>query len=1262
MAHARALFRGFATLTSMCVVLAICSGTTSAQTCPRGMISYWNLDETTGPPFVDFVNGNNGTCSDACPTWALGIVDGAHDFDGSTTGIDIADDDSLDFDNADSFSVEAWIKTTQSAGLRVPIGRPAGGSSMTWWLGLDPDNVSFFVQDSEGTSAQVTGTAEINDGDWHHVVVLRDAATHEIRIYVDGAFDNSASVTYLGHFAGNKPLQFGYHADGYYYAGLLDEIALYNRALPAIEIETHYNTQRYLAHGYCCTEPVEIMPLGDSITVGSSSGVPDEEPEKFISYRKELWDSLTAAGYDVDFVGSQVNGEFYDPPFDPAHEGYDGQSAAYIASHVYDFLVNNPADVALLHIGTNDINGHDVADIAADVELILDNVDQYEADNSTSVAVVLARIINQRCCADSSPCDNCQKTTDFNAAVADMALKRSDPTYPGYTGGLFGERDRIIIVDMENIPGFDYHGYPVGDMWDNLHPHETGYTKMATAWLDTLDDFLPLCNHNPELANGDVAPDSGDTSTTFTYSVDYYDQDGDNPSAAEVYVDGSPHTMSFVAGSGFQYHGTYQYQTTLPAGPHNYYFSFSDAYGGSDTTETYSGPSVTGQGLAVTPSEGLTSSGTEGGPFTPSTKDYTLENLEGDPIEWTASNFETWVTLSDTEGTLAPGASTTVTVSINSNADSLPPGSYSDTVTFTNTTSGLGNDTRQVTLDVASQGALAVTPPDDLNASGFEGGPFTPSTKDYTLENTGGSPISWTAANGEAWTTLSDTNGTLAPGANTTMTVSINSNADSLPSPGPYSDTITFTNTTNGLGNDSRQVTLTFTGSYVDGSVASSGDGTTWDQAFKTIQEAIDAATAGDEIRVRMGTYSLSSRIDVDKAVEIVGGFDIAGQRDWANNITTVDGQGSVYHCFYVTADANIDGFDVTGGNANGRWPHDGGGGICNTGASPTITNCTFSYNNAFSHGGAIFNNSGASPTITNCTFFQNSAEHGGAIRNSNSGTTVTNCTFSDNSAGWSGGAISNYYSSPAISNCIFWDNVAPSYTEIFNSLSSNPTVTFCDIDQDGYAGRDGNIRQNPEFVPAIGDYHLQGSSPCIDMGDNDAAEIPTTDFDGEQRIMDGDDDGTATVDMGADEYKDTDGDGLPDAVENTTCTDANDADTDNDGISDGWEDSNQNGVVDEDETDPCDIDTDGDGIQDGTELGYTLENVGPHTDTDFFQPDLDPTTVTDPLDEDSDGDHLLDGQEDANQNGRVDEGETDPNLNLHLGKGHLGALWLLLL
>jgi M6 family metalloprotease-like protein len=218
--------------------------------------------------------------------------------------------------------------------------------------------------------------------------------------------------------------------------------------------------------------------------------------------------------------------------------------------------------------------------------------------------------------------------------------------------------------------------------------------------------------------------------------------------------------------------------------------------------------------LSVTPPDGLTSSGNQGGPFSPSSKVYTLQNTGGSSINWTASVTQTWVSLSSTSGTLTAGASTTVTVSINSNANSLAPGSYSDTVSFTNTTNGSGNTTRPVSLTVSTAPTgLTVTPADGLLSSGNSGGPFSPSSKVYTLQNTGGSSINWTASVTQTWVSLSSTSGTLAAGASTTVTVSINSNANSLPAnANPYSDTVTFTNTTNGNGNTTRTVSLTITG------------------------------------------------------------------------------------------------------------------------------------------------------------------------------------------------------------------------------------------------------------------------------------------------------------------------------------------------------------------------------------------------------------------------------------------------------------------
>ncbi|MDL1982885.1 MAG: DUF3466 family protein, partial [Deltaproteobacteria bacterium] len=156
----------------------------------------------------------------------------------------------------------------------------------------------------------------------------------------------------------------------------------------------------------------------------------------------------------------------------------------------------------------------------------------------------------------------------------------------------------------------------------------------------------------------------------------------------------------------------------------------------------------------------------------------------------------------------------------------------------------------------------------------------------------------------------------------------------------------------------------------------------------------------------------------------------------------------------------------------------------------------------------------------------------------------------------------------------------------------------------------------------------------------------------GQNFIIVGEEFGTAYLyALAATNTIDSDNDGLYDYLENAGCTDSFDADTDDDGISDGAEDANKNGVLDPGETDPCSIDTDGDGIQDGTELGITEPVPDPDedgpllgTDTNVFIADADSDTTTDPLNKDSDDDGAWDGTEDANHNGRVDAGETDPS------------------
>lgn len=150
---------------------------------------------------------------------------------------------------------------------------------------------------------------------------------------------------------------------------------------------------------------------------------------------------------------------------------------------------------------------------------------------------------------------------------------------------------------------------------------------------------------------------------------------------------------------------------------------------------TLQGEADSGGQLAVTPASDLIASGTAGGPFSPDSIIYTLTNSGSASLNWTANQSADWISLSATSGGLAAGALTTVTVSLNSAADSLAAGNYKDTISFVNTTTGNGNTSRGVNLKVNNTEVLPIY----ITSAARLGDDFvlgfnTQTNRDYTVE------------------------------------------------------------------------------------------------------------------------------------------------------------------------------------------------------------------------------------------------------------------------------------------------------------------------------------------------------------------------------------------------------------------------------------------------------------------------------------------------------------------------------------------------
>jgi hypothetical protein len=225
---------------------------------------------------------------------------------------------------------------------------------------------------------------------------------------------------------------------------------------------------------------LKVMPLGDSVTTGVTDAsdplnvLPGTESRA--GYRRPLYEALIAAGYGIDFVGSQAHGGGLTPAFDVDHEGHEGWSALELAlgstvdpnSGIYFWLDQNPTDIVLLHTGT------DVPETSTDgIVALLDAIDRWEADTDTLVTVLIARII------DENPTN--PEIVAFNNAIQRLADER------------FANGDDILAVDLRSaLLGFD--GLPDATLYgDAQHPNTAGYQEMADRWFGPLTSVLEKC-------------------------------------------------------------------------------------------------------------------------------------------------------------------------------------------------------------------------------------------------------------------------------------------------------------------------------------------------------------------------------------------------------------------------------------------------------------------------------------------------------------------------------------------------------------------------------------------------------------------------------------------------------------------------------------------------------------------------------------------------------------------------------------------------
>ena len=206
--------------------------------------------------------------------------------------------------------------------------------------------------------------------------------------------------------------------------------------------------------------------------------------------------------------------------------------------------------------------------------------------------------------------------------------------------------------------------------------------------------------------------------------------------------------------------------------------------------------------------------------------------------------------------------------------------------------------------------------------------------------------------------------------------------------------------------------------------------------------------------------------------------------------------------------------------------------------SSPLIQGNLIQGNSAYNNGGGMSVQSYNSPVVVENLIVNNSSGTGGGVWVSPSSSssqqtflnnTIAGNTASDNTSGiysvgfgqfaaFTNNIVVAATGQVAVTCSSLYSSISPifSYNDAFSSSRQN-WADICDT-----TSQPGNISADPQFIGASTDFHLQWGSPAVDAGNNFAPNLPVIDFDGNPRVVDGNGDGTAVVDLGAYELSPT--------------------------------------------------------------------------------------------------------------------------------------------
>jgi hypothetical protein len=296
---------------------------------------------------------------------------------------------------------------------------------------------------------------------------------------------------------------------------------------------------------------------------------------------------------------------------------------------------------------------------------------------------------------------------------------------------------------------------------------------------------------------------------------------------------------------------------------------------------------------------------------------------------------------------------------------------------------------------------------------------------------------------------------------------------------------------------------------YVDATARGAGAGSSWEDAFDNLQDALAAASMGCEIHMAGGVYPPDRGLGVvpgdrgatfglKDGVKILGGYagvgmpdpdtrnpaiyrtiltgDLSGDDlpvadplDWWIEASRMDNSRHVVTAIDAGPATLLDGLCIMDGYADGRFENAStedsqGAGMYVSGGGPRLQGCVFAGNWAVCNGGAVYV-ADSRPEFLHCTFCENAAGAspnicrgaGGAIFSTGSSLTLAGCTLNGNSSTGSGGAVANSGGSLSAVNCCLHANhssVSAGAIHLFNGgLASLTNCTIAANRQSPYAG-----------------------------------------------------------------------------------------------------------------------------------------------------------------------------------------------------------------